>query len=102
MKKHTEVTIYDLARKLNLATSTISRALNGHYSISQPTVEKVKKKLKRSLLWQYLCWSFRDLRPVESRVLCEFFNQLFYEIANVALSHPYHLGILLLLDPRYR
>lgn len=43
MKKHTEVTIYDLARKLNLATSTISRALNDHYSISQSTVEKVKK-----------------------------------------------------------
>lgn len=43
MKKHTEVTIYDLAKKLNLATSTISRALNGHYSISQPTIEKVKK-----------------------------------------------------------
>lgn len=43
MKKHTEVTIYDLARKLNLATSTISRALNGHYSISQPTIDKVKK-----------------------------------------------------------
>lgn len=43
MKKNNEVTIYDLARKLNLATSTISRALNGHYSISQPTIEKVKK-----------------------------------------------------------
>ncbi len=43
MKKTTEVTIYDLAEKLNLATSTISRALNDHHSISQKTIDKVKK-----------------------------------------------------------
>jgi DNA-binding LacI/PurR family transcriptional regulator len=43
MKRHTEVTIYDLAKKLNLATSTISRALSDHHSISKKTIEKVKK-----------------------------------------------------------
>ncbi len=46
MKKHTEVTIYDLAKKLNLATSTISRALNGHQSISKKTIDRVKKTAK--------------------------------------------------------
>ncbi len=43
MKEHTEVTIYDIARELNLATSTISRALKDHSSISEKTIEKVKK-----------------------------------------------------------
>ncbi|MFI1772803.1 LacI family DNA-binding transcriptional regulator [Thalassobellus citreus] len=42
MKEHTEVTIYDIAKKLNLATSTISRALKDHSSISKKTIEKVK------------------------------------------------------------
>lgn len=43
MKEHTEVTIYDIAKKLNLASSTISRALKDHHSISKKTIEKVKK-----------------------------------------------------------
>ena len=41
-KQSTEVTIYDIADKLNLATSTISRALKDHHSISKKTIEKVK------------------------------------------------------------
>lgn len=43
MENHTEVTIYDIAKKLKLATSTISRALKDHHSISKKTIEKVKK-----------------------------------------------------------
>ncbi|AOW19111.1 LacI family transcriptional regulator [Polaribacter vadi] len=43
MKKYTEITIYDIAEKLNLATSTISRALKDHRSISEKTIKKVKK-----------------------------------------------------------
>lgn len=46
MNEHTEVTIYDIAAKLNLATSTISRALKDHHSISKKTIEKVKKTAK--------------------------------------------------------
>lgn len=46
MKEHIEVTIYDIAEKLNLATSTISRALKDHHSISKKTIEKVKKTAK--------------------------------------------------------
>lgn len=46
MKENTEVTIYDIADKLNLATSTISRALKEHRSISKKTIEKVKKAAK--------------------------------------------------------
>lgn len=43
MSEHTEITIYDIAKTLNLATSTISRALKDHHSISKKTIEKVKK-----------------------------------------------------------
>lgn len=43
MEENKDVTIYDIAEKLNLATSTISRALKDHPSISDKTIKKVKK-----------------------------------------------------------
>ena len=43
MKSSKEVTIYDIAEKLNLATSTISRGLKEHPSISKKTIQKIKK-----------------------------------------------------------
>lgn len=43
MEEHRHVTIYDIAERLNLATSTISRALKDHHSISEKTIKKVKK-----------------------------------------------------------
>jgi DNA-binding LacI/PurR family transcriptional regulator len=43
MEEHKHVTIYDIAKKLNLATSTISRALKDHHSISDKTIKKVKQ-----------------------------------------------------------
>lgn len=43
MKEHTEVTIYDIAKKMNLATSTISRGLKDHHTISKKTIERIKK-----------------------------------------------------------
>ena len=43
MEESRDVTIYDIAERLNLATSTISRALKDHPSISDKTIKKVKK-----------------------------------------------------------
>ncbi|KQB44309.1 LacI family transcriptional regulator [Flavobacterium sp. L1I52] len=43
MEENKVVTIYDIAEKLNLATSTISRALKDHHTISEKTIKKVKK-----------------------------------------------------------
>lgn len=43
MEENKDVTIYDIAKKLNLATSTISRALKDHPTISEKTIKKVKK-----------------------------------------------------------
>lgn len=42
MEDKRDVTIYDIAEKLKLATSTISRALKDHPSISEKTIKKVK------------------------------------------------------------
>lgn len=46
MEENKHVTIYDIAERLNLATSTISRALKDHHSISEKTIKKVKKTAK--------------------------------------------------------
>ncbi|TDD99520.1 LacI family DNA-binding transcriptional regulator [Flavobacterium cellulosilyticum] len=43
MEENKDITIYDIAEKLNLATSTISRALKDHPTISAKTIKKVKK-----------------------------------------------------------
>jgi len=39
MEENKDVTIYDIAEKLNLATSTISRALKDHPTISSKTIK---------------------------------------------------------------
>ncbi|SHM13846.1 LacI family DNA-binding transcriptional regulator [Flavobacterium saccharophilum] len=43
MEESKDVTIYDIAERMNLATSTISRALKDHPAISDKTIKKVKK-----------------------------------------------------------
>lgn len=43
MKKRTETTIHDIAKKLNIAASTVSRALNNNPLISEPTRQLVIK-----------------------------------------------------------
>ncbi|WP_031425582.1 LacI family DNA-binding transcriptional regulator [Flavimarina sp. Hel_I_48] len=42
MNKKKEITIYDIAKKLNFSPSTISRALNDHHSISDKTIKLIK------------------------------------------------------------
>lgn len=42
MKPEKEITIYDIAKKLKVSASTVSRALNDHFSISQETIATVK------------------------------------------------------------
>ncbi len=42
MKENKDVTIYDIANKLKLSSSTISRALKDHSSISEKTIKRVK------------------------------------------------------------
>ncbi len=42
MNKHSEPTIHDIARELNISASTVSRALNNNPRISLKTKEKIK------------------------------------------------------------
>ena len=41
MPRNNEITIYDIARKLNLSPTTVSRALNGNPLVNKKTVSKV-------------------------------------------------------------
>lgn len=43
MEENKDITIYDIAERLKLATSTISRALKDHPTISSKTIKEVKK-----------------------------------------------------------
>lgn len=45
-KKKKEVTIYDIAEELNVSATTVSRALNDHFSIGKKTTQAVKKLAK--------------------------------------------------------
>jgi LacI family transcriptional regulator len=47
MQKKQHVTIHDIARELNVSASTVSRALQDHPRISEPTRETVKKAAAR-------------------------------------------------------
>ena len=46
-KKKTNITVQDIAESINISASTVSRALNNHPKISQPTKEKVWKAAKK-------------------------------------------------------
>ena len=42
MKKEKEITIYDIAKKLNISTATVSRGLKDHPGISKKTKKKIQ------------------------------------------------------------
>ncbi len=43
----TKATIHDIARELKVSSSTVSRALQGHYAISNSTKEAVQRIAKK-------------------------------------------------------
>ncbi len=47
MPEKREVTIYDIAKKLNLSASTISRGLRNHPAIKQATIDRIQDAAKR-------------------------------------------------------
>ena len=46
-KNNKQITIYDIAEKLDVSPTTVSRALKDHYSISKETTEAVKKLARK-------------------------------------------------------
>ena len=100
MKKNTEVTIYHIAEKLGLATSTISRALKDHHSIGKKTIEKVKKTAEEmGYRPNNLAASLRSKRTKTIGVLVPtitqpFLSSLISAIEIRALKSGYHVVIM--------
>jgi len=44
MKQEKDVTIYDIARQLNISAATVSRALQDHPAVSKKTKKKIRRK----------------------------------------------------------
>ncbi|KEO73913.1 LacI family DNA-binding transcriptional regulator [Anditalea andensis] len=92
-----EITIKYLAEKLKMAPSTVSRALNDSYEISQPTKDKVLK-LARELNYQPNPYA-RSLREHKSKTIAviiperinNFFSQVIDGIEDVTQQHGFHL-----------
>jgi LacI family transcriptional regulator len=93
------VTIIDIAKALNLSTSTVSRALKSSYKISEETQQKVKEyaaqhNYRPNLLAQGL--KSKGSRSI-GVILCNIPNSFFAEVLNgiefVAGDNNYHVII---------
>jgi len=93
----TKINIKYLAEKLNMAPSTVSRALNDSYEISQATKDKVLA-LAKELNYQPNPYA-RSLRALKSKTIGviiperinNFFAQVIDGIEEVTQQHGYHL-----------
>ena len=94
-----EITIKYLAEKLKMAPSTVSRALNDSYEISQATKDKVTK-LAKELNYQPNPYA-RSLREHKSKTIAviiperinNFFSQVIDGIEDITQQQGYHLLI---------
>jgi LacI family transcriptional regulator len=92
-----EITIKYLAEKLKMAPSTVSRALNDSYEISQATKDKVTK-LAKELNYQPNPYA-RSLREHKSKTIAviiperinNFFSQVIDGIEDITQQQGYHL-----------
>ncbi|WP_143961288.1 LacI family DNA-binding transcriptional regulator [Litoribacter populi] len=94
-----DINIKYLAKKLKLAPSTVSRALNDSYEISQATKERVRA-LADSLNYHPNPYA-RSLREQKSKTIAviiperinNFFGQVIDGIEDITQQHGYHLLI---------
>lgn len=93
------VTIKDIAKALNLSSSTISRALKSSYKISEETQQKVKAyalahKYKPNLNAQSLKnKNSRSIGVLVSAISNNFFGEVINGIESVAHTFDYHVII---------
>lgn len=77
-KRNKRVTIYDLASELNVSPSTVSRALNDHFSIGSETTSAVKALAeKRGYRTNVLASSLRNQKSNTIGVLVPWINRPF-------------------------
>ena len=79
MKQKPETTIHDIARELNIAASTVSRALNDNPLISEATREKIKKTAEEmGYRPNVLAANFRTKRTHTIGVIVPLINRHFF------------------------
>ena len=77
-KRKKQITIYDLATELNVAPSTVSRALKDHYSIGKETISAVKElALKRGYRTNTLASNLRKQQTTTIGVMVPWLNHPF-------------------------
>lgn len=79
MEKHSETTIHDIAKRLNIAASTVSRALNNNPIISEPTRKLIEKTAKEmGYRPNILAANFRTKRTNTIGVVLPLINRHFF------------------------
>ena len=98
------VTIYDIAEKMNISPTTVSRALKDHFSISKETTKAVKKTARNmGYLPNTLASSLRSNKTntigvLVSRINRPFMSSLISGIEEVANREGYNIFISQSLD----
>lgn len=97
--KFESVTIKDIAKALNLSTSTVSRALRGSYEISGETKKQVLEYAERlNYRPNPIALSLKERRTraigvVVSEIANNFFSQAINGIESIAYNRGYHVII---------
>src|SRR3954469_16943788 len=97
--KFDTVTIKDIAKALNLSTSTVSRALRGSYEISAETKKQVLEYAeKMNYRPNPIALSLKERRSgsigvVVSEIANNFFSQAINGIESIAYNRGYHVII---------
>jgi LacI family transcriptional regulator len=79
MEKHSETTIHDIAKKLNIAASTVSRALNNNPIISESTRKLIEKTAKEmGYRPNIMAANFRTKRTNTIGVILPLINRHFF------------------------
>jgi DNA-binding LacI/PurR family transcriptional regulator len=77
-KKKKDITIYDLARELNVSPSTVSRALKDHHSIGKETKKAIKELArKKGYRVNTIAYSLRTNRSNTFGILVSWINRHF-------------------------
>src|SRR5215203_5691002 len=97
--KFESVTIKDIARALNLSTSTVSRALRGSYEISAETKKQVLEYAEKiNYRPNPIALSLKERRTraigvVVSEIANSYFSQAINGIESIAYDRGYHVII---------
>jgi len=101
-------TIKDIAKKLNLSTSTVSRALRDRYDVNPETRRKVMQAaeelnyLPSSQALGLLKQKTLTIGVVVPEIDNPFFSQAIHGIENIAFEHDYHILICQTRDDEIR